>query len=295
MKHPKNTVVKVQPTPDFVFTPRMEEVCQRGLAVLEAGFPIHLSGPAGTGKTTLALHLAGMLGRQVILVYGDQEFGSSDLLGGNRGMDRKRMVDNFIHSVIKTEESSKLFWVDERLTLACKYGYTLVYDEFSRSHAEANNILLAILAEGILPLPGGSPHGSFLPVHPDFRAIFTSNPEEYAGVYTPQSALIDRMVTIKMGAYDLESEVEITRSKTGLPPEGPRLIVNIVRSAREANHAVSIRAAIMIGKIINQRKGRVAADDPILEGTCRDVLNLDPQTDAQLKDFIRNAFQQGGQ
>jgi len=289
-----NVIVRAQPKPDFMMTPPMQEICTRGMACLEAGYPLHLSGPAGTGKTTLALHLAGLLNQPIMLLYGDEEFGSSDLIGGSKGYATKRLVDNFIHSVVKTEESSKTMWMDERLTIACRSGYTLVYDEFSRSHAEANNVLLSILEEGIIAMPKGSPHGSFLNVHPNFRAIFTSNPDEYAGVYTPPSALLDRMVTIKMGNYDRETEVAITQAKSGLPHEDANKIVNIVRIAREKNCAITLRACIMIAKIINHRKGKVLVDDPILEGTCRDVLNINPGTNGELKELIRTAINMGG-
>ena len=56
-----------------------------GLFYLQAGYPIHLSGPAGTGKTTLAMHMAAQLRRPVALIHGDDEYGSSDLVGGQLG------------------------------------------------------------------------------------------------------------------------------------------------------------------------------------------------------------------
>jgi len=40
----------------FVVTPAIERVAIRALRYLKSGFPIHLRGPAGTGKTTLAMH-----------------------------------------------------------------------------------------------------------------------------------------------------------------------------------------------------------------------------------------------
>ena len=283
------TVLRVKPGDDFVVTPHIENICQRSLAYLEAGYPVHFSGPAGTGKTTLALRLAGFLERPVMLIYGDEEFGSSDLLGGQKGFSSRRMIDNFIHSVLKTEESVKSVWVDERLTIACKNGYTLVYDEFSRSHAEANNALLSILEEGVLALPEGSQgsqRSNYVHVHPEFRAIFTSNPDEYAGVYTPASALLDRMVTIKLGHYDRETEVAIARAKSGAPFKDAQKIVDIVRTARKDDNTISVRASIMISQLMQHRQGLVTPRDPILMETCMDVLGFGSESNGKVQQII---------
>ncbi len=65
----------------------------------------------------------------------------------------------------------------------------------NRSRPEANNVLLAILEERLLEMPSGRVNEGYTCVHPNFRAIFTSNPEEYAGVHKTQDALLDRMIT----------------------------------------------------------------------------------------------------
>jgi nitric oxide reductase NorQ protein len=99
------TVLRVQRREDFVLTSAVETLAKRAYAYLEAGFPVHLSGQPGTGKTTMAMHLAATRGRSVVLIYGDEEFGTSDLVGSEKGVSSKRVVDNFIRSVLKTEES----------------------------------------------------------------------------------------------------------------------------------------------------------------------------------------------
>lgn len=273
------TVIRLEPRDDFVSSSHIEALCARAMAYLEAGYPCHLSGPAGSGKTTLAMHLARLRGRPVMLIYGDEEFGSSDLLGGEKGILSRRVVDNFIHSVLKTEESHRAQWVDQRLTTACKYGYTLVYDEFSRSRPEANNVLLAILEEGLLSLPESRYGDSYMPVHPDFRAIFTSNPEEYAGVHKTQNALLDRMITVELGHYDRETEIAITRAHAALDAAGPaEKIVDLVREFRKlgvSNFRPTVRACIMIARVVKLRGGRVEPDDPVFLETCLDVLGTD--------------------
>jgi nitric oxide reductase NorQ protein len=269
------TVLRLEPGKDFVVTPFIESVCRRCMTYLKAGYPVHLSGPAGTGKTTLAMHLAGLLGRPVMIIYGDEEFGSSDLLGNDKGIVSRRLVDNFVHSVVKTEENVTNVWVDQRLTTACKNGYSLVYDEFSRSRAEANNVLLSALEERLLVLPEGRYSESYINIHPEFRAIFTSNPDEYAGVYTPQSALLDRMITINLGYYDIETESAITSAKSGLSIENARKVVELVRFLREDskyNIHPTIRASIMIADIANNLHAKIRADNQVFVETCIDVI-----------------------
>jgi len=263
----------------FVSSPYVEQVTQRALAYLVAGYPIHFSGVAGTGKTTLAFHVASKLGRPVTLIHGDDEFGSSDLVGKDAGYRKNKLIDNYIHSVLKTEEEMKSLWVDNRLTTACQVGEVLIYDEFNRSRPEANNPLLSVLSEGILNLPKLRRSGEgYMSVHPEFRAIFTSNPEEYAGVHKTQDALMDRLITIQLEHYDRDTEIMIVMKKSGLPRGDVEQIVDIVRELRSFgvnNNRPTIRAGIAIGRILASQNRRVRGDDVFFQMISRDVLATD--------------------
>jgi len=268
-----------EPSSDFVSTPYVDEVSERALAYLHAGYPIHFSGPAGTGKTTLAFHVAAKIARPVSLIHGDDEFGSADLVGRDAGYRKSKVIDNFIHSVLKTQEEMRSFWMDNRLTSACQNGDTLIYDEFNRSRPEANNALLSVLSEGILNLPKLRRSGEgYLEVHPEFRAIFTSNPEEYAGVHKTQDALLDRLITIQLEHYDRETEVLITMSKSKISRSDAETIVDIVRELRSFgvnNHRPTIRACIAAGRVIAIRNAHATLDDPVFRWACRDILSTD--------------------
>lgn len=266
--------------PGFVQTPYVEGILRKAMRYVQIGYPVHFSGPAGTGKTTLALYTAAQLDQPLILIHGDEEIGSSDLVGGQYGFRRKKVVDNYIQSVLKTEEDVSSRWVDDRLTVACKYGFTLIYDEFTRSRPEANNILLSVLEEKMLDLPAARGEEGHLRVDPNFRAIFTSNPEEYAGVYKAQDALRDRMVTVKLDHYDRETEIAIAQAKAGISEMDAQRIVDIVRGFRElCQNGISptIRASIIIGKIIKLCGARPMADDQAFVETCLDILDSESQ------------------
>jgi DNA-binding XRE family transcriptional regulator len=83
------------------------------------------------------------------------------------------------------------------------------------------------------------------------------------------------MVTIELGPYDRETEVAITRAKSGTSQEEAGFIVDLVREFREVENArfrPSIRACMMIAKVTRSRGGQVQADDPIFLETCLDIL-----------------------
>jgi len=262
----------------FVVTPFIKDVIDRAMLYLNAGYPVHFAGPSGTGKTTLAFHLAAQWGRSVTLLQGNEELVTSDLTGKDIGYRKSKLIDNYIHSVVKTEEQMSRVWVDNRLTTACRKGDMLIYDEFNRSKAETNNVLLSVLAEGILNLPGlrGSGEG-YMDVHPSFRAIFTSNPEEYAGTHKTQDALIDRMITIKLDHPDRHTEIEILHSRSGLDEVESAYIVDLIRELRGDEHKskTSLRAGIAIAKIINQQGIRPRYGDKLFQAICYDTLSME--------------------
>jgi gas vesicle protein GvpN len=268
-------VLEPRPQEGFVETEYVQNVMTRAYSYLKAGFPVHFRGGSGTGKTTFAMHLAHLVGRPVVLIHGDEEFSTSHLVGAEQGYRLRRVVDNFIHSVLKTQEDFVRRWVDNRLTLACKHGFTLIYDEFTRSRPEANNVLLSILQERMLDLPMARGGENYLRVDPDFRAIFTSNPEEYAGAHKAQDALRDRMITIDLDHFDRETETAITQAKSGLCREDAQKIVDVVSAFRERGSyefAPTLRAPIMIAKVARVRDAAVDCRDAVFQEISSDVL-----------------------
>ncbi|MFH7242214.1 MAG: gas vesicle protein GvpN [Spirulina sp.] len=269
-----NTVLQARPR-NFVSTPTLERTAFRALRYLKSGYSVHLKGPAGTGKTTLALHLADLLGRPIMLLFGDDEFKTSDLIGNQTGYTRKKVVDNYIHSVMKVEDELRHNWIDSRLTLACREGFTLVYDEFNRSRPEVNNVLLSALEEKLLVLPPNQNRSEYIRVSPHFRAIFTSNPEEYCGVHGTQDALQDRLITINMPEPDELAQQQILTQKVGIDAAAALQIVRIVKAYQTdaaPDMISSLRPSLMIATICNDHGITPLAENADFRDVCSDVL-----------------------
>lgn len=272
----------VEPAEGFVATDRVNAIAARALAYLDAGYPVHLSGPAGTGKTTLAFHVASMRGRPVSLIHGNDAHGGTDLVGRDNGYRRSTTVDNYIHSVLKTEENVDVKWSDNRLTQSVERGHTLIYDEFNRTRAEANNVLLSLLEEGILSAPKGG--AGYIRVHPEFRIILTSNPGDYAGVHRAQDALLDRLISIKCDHYDADTEEAIVAASAEIDPNDATKIVRLTRSLRGEfgeRDQPTIRAAIAIARVSSHTGAAVRADDELFVDIAWDVLGESAQAVAE--------------
>ena len=260
-----------KPGEDFVETPYIREITSRALDYVKVGLPIHFKGPAGVGKTTLAMHVAAKIGRPAMIIYGDYDLAASDFVGGLQGYIRKKVLDNYIRTVVRAEESTSLYWTHGVLLEACKNGYTLIYDEFTRSRPETNNVFLPVLEERLLPLPLVSGYGGYLKVHADFTAIFTSNPRDYAGIQKTADALLDRMATIELGNFDEETESAICMARADLLPEDAKRVVNLVRKVREVKankYLPSIRSSILVGKLMRLKGVHAVSSDPEFERIC---------------------------
>ncbi|QGH36778.1 gas vesicle protein GvpN [Gracilibacillus salitolerans] len=260
----------------FIQDELTKSLITRSLKYIKAGYPIHFTGPSGSGKTSIAITLANKLKRPVMLMHGNHELDNKDLIGSFSGYTSSKVVDQYVRSVYKKDETVTESWKDGRLLEAVKNGYTLIYDEFSRSRPATNNIFLSILEEGVLPLYGLKSNRPYVKVHPKFKVIFTSNPNEYAGVYQTQDALLDRLITLYVGFKDKQEEAFILSEKTGLEKDEATIISSLVQNVREEFHertgAPSLRTSIQIAKIAKNNDIAIEGANQNFQQLCMDLL-----------------------
>ncbi|SER45094.1 gas vesicle protein GvpN [Gracilibacillus ureilyticus] len=253
-----------------------KSLLKRSIQYMKAGYPVHFTGPSGSGKTSIALALAKKLKRPVMLMHGNHELDNKDLIGSFNGYTSSKVVDRYVKSVYKKDETITESWKDGRLLEAVKHGYTLVYDEFSRSQPTTNNIFLSILEEGVLPLYGLKSTEPFIKVHPKFSMIFTSNPQEYAGVYQTQDALLDRLITLHVGYKDKDQETLIISEKLGLDKKEAEIISELVHDLREEfgdrKGAPSLRTSLQIARIAKLDDIPIDYSNGDFQQLCADLL-----------------------
>jgi nitric oxide reductase NorQ protein len=261
---------------NFVATEYINKMADKAILYMNNGYPVHLRGSAGVGKTSLAFYIANRIGRPMLFLCGSEEVNDSNLIGGYFGVKSRLIEDNYISSVYKREEELKKIWSDGRLLTACKNGYTVIYDEFTRARPEVNNVLLSILEEKVVDVPYNSSSSTYLKIDPEFRIIFTSNPEEYVGVYKSPNALIDRMITIDMDYIDTETEKSIVIARSGIDERDAERILRLTRYVKSqigsASYA-SLRSSIMLAKVVKGSKIKMDASNDLFRQCAKDIYN----------------------
>lgn len=252
----------------FVETDEIESIQDRVRRWLDVPRPVHVVGPTGCGKTALALSIAAARDRPVVWINGDELLTTESLVGERSGKAQYKERDNYVSGVTKKKSIIKDRWVDNPLSVAVQNGATLVYNEFSRTKPAAHNVLLSVFEEGVLDRPGQRGDDRVVEVDPEFRAIFTSNSTEYAGVHRPQDALLDRFIGVHLDYYDRETEVAIVSERIDeLDDESVERIVDVTRELRDRLELhIGTRTAVMIAE------GLVVFGEDQLVEVCVDVL-----------------------
>lgn len=188
-----------------------------------------ITGPTGSGKSSLVKYVCAKLNRPFIRINMSGDVESSSLFG------------------TLVVRGGATVWEDGAITEAAKYGAVCLVDEWELMPAEIAMGMQNLLEDGgylyLKEKPGNSDDRTVIP-HDNFRLVFAGNTVgqgditgAFSGVGVQNTATIDRFTnTIKLGYLTQAHEVSIITSKSDVAKEVALNMVrfaNLVRTAYE--------------------------------------------------------------
>lgn len=237
------TVVTAGPTidPDYFHFPPETPVVEAAIARHRN---VYLAGPAGCGKTELAMRLCNRMTRQFYRVNFDGEFSKSDFVGD--------------HSLQKDPAGGASFmtFIDGVLPTAMKEGAVLILDEFDAAPPEILFVLQSVL-EGKPLMNTRKPEKVIAKT--GFCVISTANTvgkgdlsSMYAGTRLMNMATLDRFSYVLRIGYPPEAvERDILIKRTGMPAAEAQKLTQFMNAARKATADGSIYDTFSMRKSLN--------------------------------------------
>ncbi len=202
---------------------------------------ILLTGPTGSGKTSVFEQVAARLNRPVIRVNLDGDITRSDLVG---------------QWVLNGENSMEFHYGP--LATAMMEGYIFIVDEIDAGASPVTMALQAVLEGKPLSLMETN---EVIKPHPDFRLMATANTNGmgdesglYAGTQVQNYASFDRFTLVEKVDYPKpEEETEIIVSQTGMK-DSPDIVAKLIKVAnliREAHKTGDTVCTMSTRNVVN--------------------------------------------
>ncbi len=226
---------------------------ERALKLAIAGKPIFLPGPAGCGKTHLAVQLS-----QALMAVDSNKWGNFGVFTCTAGMTEADLVGTAVPNV----STGELAYMETDFVRCYERGGVFCLDEMDAGDANVLLKLNAPIAQGILPIPKRVAN----PVakrHPGFVLVATANTvgrgadREYAGRCPIDEATLDRF---RYGTIPCEYDERVERE---ICPDHE--LFHLVQKWRSAMFEAKIR------RIISTRFLKDAFDMVQLGDTIADV------------------------
>jgi MoxR-like ATPase len=214
------------PTTDADYVVQQDEAALL-VAGLEDGDKTLITGPTGSGKSSLVKYVCAKLNRPFIRINMSGDVESSAMFG------------------TLVVRGGATVWEDGAVTEAVKLGAVCLVDEWELMPAEIAMGMQNLLEDGgylyLKEKPGNSDDRTHIP-HEHFRLVFAGNTVgqgdttgAFSGVGVQNTATIDRFTnTIKLGYLDLNHEVNILRGKAGVEESTARKMVQMAGLVRNA-------------------------------------------------------------
>lgn len=219
-------IARLVPTADPDYVVQKQEAALL-VAGIEDGDKSLITGPTGSGKSSLVKYVCAKLNRPFIRINMSGDIESASLFG------------------MLTAGGGGTHWKDGAITEACKFGALCLVDEWELMPPEIAMGMQNLLEDGgylyLKEKPGTS---SDRTVNPDthFRLVFAGNTVgqgdttgAFSGVGIQNSATIDRFTnTVRLGYLDQRHEVSIITSKSNIAKDIATKMVRVAALVRNA-------------------------------------------------------------
>ena len=190
------------------------------MTLVDNNIPVLLTGEAGSGKTTLAMHIA----RKMKL-----EFYSMS-------MTRQTTLSHLLGFINVTGT-----YVQSSLRKCFEFGGLMLLDEIDAGDA---NVMLALntIENGYLSFPD-----DLVKCHPDFRLVATANPQDEHSRYTGRSKL-DAATLDRFDIVDIDRDDVLEQSLVDIDTHNRMKLMRKIMKANNCLKTVSMRDSIRYQK-----------------------------------------------
>jgi len=243
---PNNTdaeIARLVPIADSDYVVQKQEAALL-VAGIEDGDKSLLTGPTGSGKSSLVKYVCAKLNRPFIRINMSGDIESASLFG------------------MLTAGGGGTHWKDGAITEACKFGALCLVDEWELMPPEISMGMQNLLEDGgylyLKEKPGTSADRT---VNPDthFRLVFAGNTVgqgdttgAFSGVGIQNSATIDRFTnTVRLGYLDQRHEISIITSKSNIAKDVATKMVRVAALVRNAYDSGKVGLTMSPRTLIN--------------------------------------------
>lgn len=266
---------------NYVFQP---DQIEKFVVAMEHGDTCLISGPTGSGKSTMVEQYCAVTGRPFIRINMTGDMESSAFFG----------------SMIVKDGAT--IWVDGPITDAVKLGAVALVDEWEVSPPEINLGLQRLLEPSRVLLlkdkPAKSGDKQYTGV-PEFRLVCGGNTlgsgdisGEYAGTQVQNVATVDRFeTTIKLGYLDKKHETAIiSKAVPDLPKEAIERMLQFTALIRTAKDQGSVSMGMSPRTLINWAKKTMYWGDATVALTIAFLDKIDDSEKGEVIKLVKKVY-----
>jgi cobaltochelatase CobS len=217
--------------------------------------PVNITGPAGTGKSTLIKEIAARRRQPFVRISGKDGLELSSLIG--------EMI----------VQDGATVWKDGILTQGVKTGALVCVDEVTKMHAGVNMVFQWLLEPNgklmLEDMPGDTKDKMITP-HPDFRIVFTDNVkglgdnmDKYAATNVQDISMISRFgVNVSLGYQTSAVEENILMQEFKMTPVLAKDMVQLASKIREGYNNGQVQLSMSIRTLLKWAKWCSIYKDP---------------------------------